>query len=184
MTIDAHALSRRTVLAGLGVGSATLLASRLASAAQEATPALTELPRAGHPLNGVWHWNADIFNELANDLHIMFYPYGLCLEFDPTGGVGLGFWRATGEREAYVSTQYQQLGGTWNHLAGPVETLDVEHIPAPWTYQADILRVNYVVTINPDGERLNASGTFSVFQGVARENVYNQGHHRSATRVA
>src|SRR5215210_5337009 len=92
-------VSRRTALTGLGAGALGLaLATRhLDAVAQEATPAATPFPMAGHPVIGVWRWSNGggayiSFGTVVED--------GGYVEAGPGGFAGVGIWRATGERTA------------------------------------------------------------------------------------
>jgi hypothetical protein len=91
-------LSRRTILGGAAVLGTALSLQRLSHAvAQDASPVATAYPLAGHPVIGTWRWA----NEGGTYISFgIFVDDGGYVETGAGGFVGIGIWRATGERTA------------------------------------------------------------------------------------
>jgi hypothetical protein len=83
-----------------------LLTSRgSTSGAQSATPDAT----SDHPIVGTWQKANDAPGPGVNSAYAIFHADGTYLEVDPNIGVGLGVWRATGERTADLTAVYQDI---------------------------------------------------------------------------
>ena len=54
-------------------------------------------------------------------------------------GVGIGFWRATGERTADLVVTYQTLAGAWQSVLGPVEMFEPGYVPTGQLFEIDPL---------------------------------------------
>jgi hypothetical protein len=160
-------LTRRTAAFTLGLGGlAALLAHRPALTAQEATPVAGDVSRIGHPLLGAWQWMN--LSALASDPAIgVFYPDGTYLTYETFEGVGIGFWRATGERTADLVVNYQTLAGAWQTVLGPVGMFEPDYAPTGQTLEIDpIITLALHITLDEALNTFLASG-----QNVVRNEV-------------
>ena len=110
---DTRSLSRRTALAGLGVGSLGLFASHAAGVSARDTPSSsTSASLARHPLTGLWLSHVSLSTDPdttaaapaffgADGSMMLVYP---CAEASENGtqfrGVAIGTWAPIDEREA------------------------------------------------------------------------------------
>ena len=94
--------TRRTALAGLGASSLGLAAMSRGVSAQDATS-----ETAMHPIVGAWGWNNNPDTPDAGTSFAIFHGDGTYIEFDPAVGVGVGAWRATGERTVDLIITFQ-----------------------------------------------------------------------------
>jgi hypothetical protein len=139
--LSAPRLTRRTAALTLGLGGlSALFAAHPALSAKEATPAATPFPRIGHPLVGAWQWRdwqwGDPTASTLSDPSIgTFYPDGTYLTYESFEGVGIGFWRATGERTADLLVTYQTLAGAWRTLTGPEEMFEPGYVPTGHVFE-------------------------------------------------
>ena len=86
-------VTRRTALAGFAGGGLGLAAMSRGVSAQDAAS-----ETAMHPIVGAWGWNNNPDTTDASTSFAIFHGDGTYIEFDPAVGVGVGAWRATGER--------------------------------------------------------------------------------------
>lgn len=87
------------------VVAALLLANRVQTTAQDATPAAL----VDHPVVGAW-WSAnDAEGPGVNTAYVVFHDDGTYLEVDPNIGIGVGAWRPTGERSAELTYVFQDI---------------------------------------------------------------------------
>ena len=179
-------VSRRALLAGVGVGTFTLAARQhLAAFAQEATPVAeaTPFPRFEHALNGVWEWNTDLTHNI-DATPGTFYPTGAYLEYDLFNGLGLGVWRASSPQHADAVVLYQMLAGVWTSFDGPETMFEREYVPMhPEFDQRHILRYRHTLRINKAGDGLVASGVWDVFRLGDEVSVYSEQLTRRAKRM-
>jgi hypothetical protein len=73
--------------------------------AQDATPTAT----ADHPVVGAWWTANDAPGPGVATAYAVFHADGTYLEVDPNIGVGVGVWRATGERSAELTYVFQDI---------------------------------------------------------------------------
>jgi hypothetical protein len=92
-------------LLALTLGSVVVLGARPAAVAQEATPSAT----ADHPVVGAWWTANDAPGPGVETAYAVFHADGTYLEVDPNIGVGVGVWRATGERSAELTYVFQDI---------------------------------------------------------------------------
>jgi hypothetical protein len=76
-------------------------------AAQDATPAATT--QAVHPVVGTWWTANDAPGPGVETAYAAFHADGTYLEVDPNIGVGVGVWRATGERSVELTYVFQDI---------------------------------------------------------------------------
>jgi hypothetical protein len=93
-----------TVVAAALVGS-IVLGARPAAIALEATPNAA----ADHPIVGAWWTANDAPGPGVATAYAVFHADGTYLEVDPNIGVGVGVWRATGERSAELTYVFQDI---------------------------------------------------------------------------
>jgi hypothetical protein len=183
MTIRTFArpVSRRAALASLGIGSLALATRQLAFA-QAATPAAEEVSRIDYPLIGAWQW-ADGVGEVPGPG--FFAPDGTYVEYDRDFGVGVGFWRPTGEDTAELVATFQLLTGSYQNLAGPVEMFEPAYVPQGHAFRGDMVTIRQRLVLDASGTGVTTSGTFQVWvaSGDTFENVYSAGFGRKATRL-
>jgi hypothetical protein len=167
--------TRRTAALTLGLGGlSALLATRPALTAQPATPAATPVPRIGHPLVGAWQWT-DLSSSSDSDPAIgVFYPDGTYLTYESFSGVGIGFWRATGERTAELVVTFQTLAGAWQTLAGPEEWFEPDYVPTGHVFDVEngTVTVTWHMTLDDALTTFVASGDF-VVRGPGGDIVYS-----------
>ena len=80
--------------------------------AQDATPAGgsgAHAATAEHPVVGAWWSSNDAPGPGVNTAYAVFHADGTYLEVDPNIGVGVGVWRATGERSAELTYVFQDI---------------------------------------------------------------------------
>lgn len=96
-------ISRRTALAGLGAAGLGLIltAHGFDAFAQNATPTVT-VSRVDHPFLGAWRWP-----EGPQSFFGVFDVDGTYVEYYRDLGMGIGGWRATGERTGQLFLLYQ-----------------------------------------------------------------------------
>ena len=82
-----------------------MLGNRPAAVAQGATPTAT----LNHPVVGAWWTANDAPGPGVETAHALFHADGTYLEVDPNIGVGVGVWRATGERSAELTYVFQDI---------------------------------------------------------------------------
>jgi hypothetical protein len=83
----------------------TALIARSTSTAQDTTPAST----ASHPIVGAWWTANDAPGPGVESAYVVFHADGTYVEVDPNIGVGVGVWRATGERSADLTYVFQDI---------------------------------------------------------------------------
>ena len=106
-------------------------------AAQHATPTAP----AGHPVVGGWAFDTDAADPSNALSYGAFHADGTYVELHPLVGVGIGVWRATGERTADLTIVFQ----------------DVDPTPAGVAPGTLIIRV--AVEVDPTGNALTAPFT-------------------------
>src|SRR6186713_2769586 len=101
-----HAVSRRSALAGLGVGSLGLALGATARgvAAQDATSEM-----ASHPIVGTWYFDFDPANPGTLFVYSIFHADGTRTDLHPFAGPGIGSWVATDERAGESILKYQNI---------------------------------------------------------------------------
>ncbi len=82
------------------------LGARPGAGAQDATPAAAA---AGHPVVGAWRTANDAPGPGVNTAYGVFHADGTYVEVDLNIGVGVGPWRATGERTAELTYVFQDI---------------------------------------------------------------------------
>ncbi len=87
------------------VVSMVVLGARPAAVAQDATPTGT----VDHPIVGAWWTANDAPGPGVATAYAVFHADGTYLEVDPDIGVGVGVWRATGERSAELTYVFQDI---------------------------------------------------------------------------
>jgi hypothetical protein len=87
------------------VVSTVVLGARPAAVAQDATPTAT----VDHPIVGAWWTANDAPGPGVATAYAVFHADGTYLEVDPDIGVGVGVWRATGERSAELTYVFQDI---------------------------------------------------------------------------
>ena len=95
-------VTRRTALAGFAGGGLGLAAMSRGVSAQDAAS-----ETAMHPIVGAWGWNNNPDTPDAGTSFAIFHGDGTYIEFDPSIGVGVGAWRATGERTVDLIITFQ-----------------------------------------------------------------------------
>src|SRR3712207_2119951 len=108
--------------------------------AQDATPAA----RPDHPVVGAWWTANDAPGPGVNTAAAIFHADGTYLEVDPNIGVGVGAWRASGERTADLVAVYQ----------------DIDSDPA--ATMAGTVTVRQSVTLDETGDGFTAPFTIEV----------------------
>jgi hypothetical protein len=81
------------------------LGARPAAVAEEATPAAM----VDHPVIGTWWTANDAPGPGVETAYVVFHADGTYLEVDPNIGVGVGVWRASGERSAELTYVFQDI---------------------------------------------------------------------------
>jgi hypothetical protein len=160
-------VSRRAAVVGLAVAGLglALTASALPAIAQDATPDATPFPRLGHPLIGAWqHTTAELHTNAALSAPGIgvFHPDGTYLTYESFSGVGIGFWRATGEITADLVVTYQILAGSWRTLAGPEEMFDPGYVPAGHVFEGGTITLTQRIEIDATMNAYMARGTLAV----------------------
>src|SRR5688500_19454490 len=79
--------------------------TRPAAVAQKATPTAT----VDHPVVGAWWTDNDAPGPGVATAYALFHADGTYLEVDPNIGVGVGVWRASGERSAELTYVFQDI---------------------------------------------------------------------------
>src|SRR5918993_285727 len=92
-TVMRHFVVLVSIIAA-GAAGIVMLGTRSAAVAQDATPAAT----VDHPVVGAWWTANDAPGPGVETAYALFHADGTYLEVDPNIGVGIGVWRATGER--------------------------------------------------------------------------------------
>jgi hypothetical protein len=96
-------LSRRTALTGLGAAGLAFTTLVHQVMAQDAPPDLPFIPQAGHSLAGPWA----VQDGPTNVATIALEANGVCCNYLQDFGMGIGAWRATGERTGEMVIVYQ-----------------------------------------------------------------------------
>ena len=124
-------LSRRTALTGVGAAGLGLAFTTLAqqAMAQRATSDQPFIPQAGHPLAGPWA----IQDGSANVATVSLEANGVCCNYLQDYGMGIGAWRATGERTGEMVIIYQYFPSDLQVLFEP-GTISPGHEFAPGMY--------------------------------------------------
>ena len=102
------AMRRNVVLASIIAAvlvSMVVLGVRPGAVAQDATPAAS----VDHPVVGTWWTANDAPGPGVETAYAVFHEDGTYLEVDPNIGVGVGVWRATGERSAELTYVFQDI---------------------------------------------------------------------------
>jgi hypothetical protein len=154
-------ISRRVALAGLGAGALGLvLATRgLTAAAQEATPAAM----SGHPAVGSWQWtNYPGYPDEDNSFAIL-NADGIYIDVGAGRAIGVGEWRATGERTVDLvsisTTELVPLDAFFGagHVAIPADLFPPGD-RALWRFTMDIDETGNHFTSTGSAEIQDASG--------------------------
>jgi hypothetical protein len=82
-----------------------VLGGRPGAIAQDATPTAT----VDHPVVGAWWTANDAPGPGVETAYAVFHADGTYLEVDPNIGIGVGVWRATGERSAELTYVFQDI---------------------------------------------------------------------------
>jgi hypothetical protein len=113
---------------------------RPAAVAQGATPTTT----VDHPVVGAWWTANDAPGPGVETAYAIFHADGTYLEVDPNIGVGIGVWRATGERGAELTYVFQDID------------------PEPAVTAAGTVTVRQSVTVDDSGNEFTAPLTVEV----------------------
>jgi hypothetical protein len=148
-------ITRRTILgSAVALGAAIGLHGLSHAAAQEASPVPTRFPRTNHPVIGSWQWT----NFPGNDQTISFAIFtadGTYVEAEPGRIVGVGTWRASGERTAeLVSLPKRRIA--LDHLYEPGSVIARD----PFVDSPEIWIIRLAIEVDESGNRMNATGTF------------------------
>ena len=110
-------LSRRTALTGLGSAGLSFAVATLAqqAMAQDATSDQPVIPQAGHPLAGPWA----VQDGPTNVATVSLEANGVCCNYLQDFGMGIGAWRATGERTGELVIVYQYFANDLQVLFEP-----------------------------------------------------------------
>ena len=117
-----------------------VLGTRPAAIAQDATPAAT----VDHPVVGAWWTANDAPGPGVETAYALFHADGTYLEVDPNIGVGIGVWRATGERSAELTYVFQDID------------------PEPATTAPGTVTVRQLVAVDASGNEFTAPLTVEV----------------------
>jgi hypothetical protein len=128
-----------TVIAVALVGM-VVVGVRPAAIAGDATPSAT----AEHPVVGAWWTANDAPGPGVATAYALFHADGTYLEVDPNIGVGVGVWRATGERSAELTYVFQDID------------------PEPATTAPGTVTVRQAVTVEAAGDAFTAPLTVEV----------------------
>jgi hypothetical protein len=99
-----HFMVLASIIAATLVGM-VVFGNRPAAVAEESTPTAT----ADHPVIGAWWTANDAPGPGVETAYALFHADGTYLEVDPNIGVGIGVWRATGERSAELTYVFQDI---------------------------------------------------------------------------
>lgn len=146
---SAPSVSRRTAMASLDAGGLAVAASQLGASAQDATPGET----TGHPIVGAWRWQNNPDDPSTSTSFAVFHGDETYVEFDPAVGVGIGTWRATGERTGDLTIVFQDNDLDPNLLGRGLGTFWMT-VEADGTGNA-IAATGELEAITPDGETVN-----------------------------
>src|SRR5918994_2063594 len=113
---------------------------RPAAIAEEAPPTAT----VDHPVIGAWWTANDAPGPGVETAYAVFHADGTYLEVDPNIGVGVGVWRATGERSAELTYVFQDID------------------PEPATTAPGTVTVRQAVTVETAGDAFTAPLTVEV----------------------
>jgi hypothetical protein len=114
--------------------------TRPAAVAQDATPTAA----ADHPVVGAWWTANDAPGPGVETAYAVFHADGTYLEVDPNIGVGVGVWRATGERSAELTYVFQDIN------------------PEPTTIAPGTVTVRQSVDVDETGDAFTAPLTVEV----------------------
>ena len=121
-------------------GARKPLGVRPAAIAGDATPSAT----AEHPVVGAWWTANDAPGPGVATAYAVFHADGTYLEVDPNIGVGVGVWRAIGERSAELTYVFQDID------------------PEPATTAPGTVTVRQSVTVEAAGDAFTAPLTVEV----------------------
>jgi hypothetical protein len=117
-----------------------VVGARPAAVAEEATPTTM----VDHPVIGTWWTANDAPGPGVETAYVVFHTDGTYLEVDPNIGVGVGVWRATGERSAELTYVFQDID------------------PEPATIAAGTVTVRQSVEVDATGNAFSAPLTVEV----------------------
>jgi hypothetical protein len=93
------------VVVAAAFASLIAVGARPAAVAEEATPTAM----VDHPVIGTWWTANDAPGPGVETAYVVFHADGTYLEVDPNIGVGVGVWRASGERSAELTYVFQDI---------------------------------------------------------------------------
>jgi hypothetical protein len=123
-----------------------------------ASPTATPFPRADHVIIGAWEvdWSACVAGTAPS--RMIFDPDGTFVEYDSSRGVGIGRWRATGERTLEVVAIAQQYVSI-ESMFGVAENLP---LPESFEVKGDggIQVLSYTIEVDESGTSFIAQGFY------------------------
>ena len=128
------------------------------AATPDASPTATYLPTFDHVFSGVWYWNLQPGSADCCNAAIA-YADGRYIAYDPFPGVGIGTWRATGERTVEISLTHQRIDE--HDMFDPEQvTLGTEFQPGMevWTASVTIDEAGSTASLTAHWDALNGEG--------------------------
>ena len=126
-------------------------------ATEVATPAEAEpYPGADHVIIGAWEvdWSACVAGTAP--ARMIFGPDGRFVESDDARGVGIGLWRATGERTVEVVAIVQEYASI-ESMFGVAENLP---LPDSFAVEGTIQVISYTIEVEETGMGFTAQGFY------------------------
>jgi len=151
-------VSRRTALAGLGVGALGLaLAARgLGASAQDATPAPTPFPMTDHPIVGVWQFDQELRQPGTDIYNAIFSNQGTYVDSSlDDAWFAIGTWRATGERTAELFTSLQDLV--------PQDEFAADYVPEGNVFEPGVVAHRISYEVDATGNSMTGTGMVEIY---------------------
>lgn len=134
----------------------------------EATPSQSFVPRAGHPIIGVWLLDNDPSLPGQNLSHAQFSENGTYIEYHAEAGLSIGTWQVTGERSADLIFTIQRL--VYRDLFDPDQTIEGSEFDP--TAFLQVWRVS--IEIDESGNAMTLEGDFDIFDAAG---TLMESHH-------
>jgi hypothetical protein len=172
----APSISRRTALAGLGAGALglALATHRRDAFAQDATPAATAYPMAGHPVIGVWQVTLEAGIPGSSLAVFVFAADGGFVAAHEEDSSTTGAWRATGERTADV-IQHQQNIASPDFFAPDYAGAGPDPDPVVWLWRLE-------ATIDATGNVMDVTGKVDIYRDGTLADGFD-GVHSAGVRM-
>ena len=159
--------------------------AKIPAAVGPATPTaeVTTFTRSGHPIIGTWLIDNDPANPGTNINTAIYDADGTYVDYQSFPGVGIGTWRATGERTAELVTSSQRHDGH-DDLVALEAVFAPDYVPTGHSFTDSPLATLWLsIEVDESGNTMTITGLYEVRQADGSILFENEPYMGSATRM-